>query len=395
MVMDPSVAAAVAAAQASVAALEALSLAHEEAAASAKEEAIEEEAHGDEDHALLDAAEPEDEDEEEEEDVVYALPEEGEPLRLSQESPDKIQVQMKRGSSEASEASAASPETAGADTAVRNRSSDCVLVDKAELPQPAPSSDVGFRTPPPVSVDTPFKGASPTEGGAAHTWAPVPSPAGAMPPHVIKYTPSPTAGRSRGNSPTTGDVKSCSPSPNRPLQQQVVNPMTQPAAVIGGYLLKRGFLNTAYKQRWCILLHNRIIFYVGYYGQVRGSINLYQCTIDQHPNAELQYENGANSFELTTPHDAKHKHWMLQALTAPEKVNWILAIQEASLLSDEATQNRTTSISNLSSFMGNSAAGSSAGAQSGSSVVSAPGQGRPAHGHADGHRTWWGFVSGT
>jgi len=388
--MDPAVGAAVAAAQASVEALEALSLAHDKAAA-AKRNSV---AASDADASGCEV----------EEDVVYALPEEGAEERLSQEmSPDRITLKTTASAPTSenvgvvainSSEGEGTTDSSNSEPSAATRLSDGVLVDASDIPEESPASGVRQTDQIGSGYSTPLPDDASSKGGLRpQTWTPVASPAGSlMPPHVIKYTPSPT-NRSTSSSPTP--PKSTTPPPKA---DKGANGSQQPAAVIGGYLLKRGFLNTAYKQRWCILLHNRIIFYVGYYGQVRGSINLYQCTINQHPNTELQFENGENSFELTTPNDPSHKHWMLQALTAPEKVNWMLAIQAASQLSDEVTHDRTRSISNIDSFTSADKSKSSSGSSKGlteSGLVAPPGQGQPGYASDKQPKTWWGFVSGT
>ena len=164
----------------------------------------------------------------------------------------------------------------------------------------------------------------------------MPSPNKPLPPHIVAYTPKSTSPASIGSSPSTpprsGVSSPRSLTPPTPTGES--NRVLGQAAAIGGYLMKRGFLNTAFKKRWCVLVHNRIMFYIGYYGEVRGSINVYQATIDESPQEELGCDNGSCAFVLVTPNDKHHKRWTLQALSPQEKMNWLLSIKKASSLAD-------------------------------------------------------------
>ena len=151
-------------------------------------------------------------------------------------------------------------------------------------------------------------------------------------PHRISYS---TIATHRKNSPNPTPASTPSISTNT-TPNTTNNRVLGQAAMIGGYLMKRGRLNTAFKQRWCVLIHNRIIFYVGYYGDIHGSINVKNATVDCHPKHEIRYENGDNCFVINTPEDKHYRYWTMQSLSTQDKANWIKAITIAASLPDES-----------------------------------------------------------
>jgi hypothetical protein len=116
-----------------------------------------------------------------------------------------------------------------------------------------------------------------------------------------------------------------------------------------GFLMKRGFINTAFKRRWCVLRGRQILFYRNYTDRnIRGIINIQDATVEI---AEDKKRNLPFGFYLNTPCDRYppsppsafrpaphgspwlryHSRWLLQAASEEEMLSWINAIQISSI----------------------------------------------------------------
>ena len=93
-----------------------------------------------------------------------------------------------------------------------------------------------------------------------------------------------------------------------------------------GFLLKRGFVNTAYKLRYFKVDYNSLVFFKKSSDTVRrGSIFCAEAIVDKRRGDALDPRTPF-AFTLTTPHDPYHKLWTLQATSERERDEWILVI---------------------------------------------------------------------
>jgi hypothetical protein len=68
-----------------------------------------------------------------------------------------------------------------------------------------------------------------------------------------------------------------------------------------GFLMKKGFINTAFKRRWCVLRGRQILFYKNYTDRnIRGIINIQEATLEI---AEDKRRSLPFAFYLFTPRD--------------------------------------------------------------------------------------------
>lgn len=93
-----------------------------------------------------------------------------------------------------------------------------------------------------------------------------------------------------------------------------------------GFLLKRGFINTAYKLRYFKVEHNCMVFYKKSSDETRrGTIYCGGATVDKRRGDALDPRT-PYAFALCTPQDPHHKVWTLQATSERERDDWILVI---------------------------------------------------------------------
>lgn len=98
------------------------------------------------------------------------------------------------------------------------------------------------------------------------------------------------------------------------------------ALVKCGFLLKRGFVNTAYKLRYFKVMYNSLVFFKRSCDEERrGSINCCGAIVDKRRGDALDPQT-PYAFTLCTPQDPHHKSWTLQATSERERDDWILTI---------------------------------------------------------------------
>jgi hypothetical protein len=93
-----------------------------------------------------------------------------------------------------------------------------------------------------------------------------------------------------------------------------------------GFLHKRGFVNTAFRRRWCVLRGHYITFYK-HYGDsnARGIIDIRECSCEY--NTELDQLYVPFIFIIHTPYDNNHSKWIFQTASNDERLGWITAIE--------------------------------------------------------------------
>lgn len=159
----------------------------------------------------------------------------------------------------------------------------------------------------------------------------------------------------------SGESASCPPSPRSSSQTSlstlpeplpdnrtsgISDPVEEPTImqlpVKEGFLMKRGFVNTAFQRRWFVL-HSCYLFFYRYYPNrdLRGYINCQGATV----SVDAKYSDvNPFSFVLHTPHDADHAKWVLQAASESEMQSWIAAITAAAAIDPSKVWSPTTMI---------------------------------------------------
>lgn len=95
-----------------------------------------------------------------------------------------------------------------------------------------------------------------------------------------------------------------------------------------GFLNKRGFVNTAFRRRWCVLQGSYISFYRKYGDlQAKGRIKVGGCTVTTSTLLDDLY--GPFIFELNTPSDKYHQQWIFQVASVDERWAWTSALEIA------------------------------------------------------------------
>ncbi len=99
-----------------------------------------------------------------------------------------------------------------------------------------------------------------------------------------------------------------------------------------GFLLKRGFVNTAFKLRWFVVSGSYLVFYKNISDvECRGSICCTGASVDRRRGDALN-ANTPFAFNLITPQDPYHGCWVLQATSEQERDEWIRVISAISAL---------------------------------------------------------------
>ena len=130
-----------------------------------------------------------------------------------------------------------------------------------------------------------------------------------------------------------------------------------------GFLLKRGFINTAFKLRWFVVNGCFLVFYKNISDvECRGSICCAGATVDRRHGDALN-ANTPFAFNLITPQDPHHGCWVLQATSEQERDEWLRVISAISALplSSDSAVIRASSIRQGASPNTALAAGKAAG----------------------------------
>lgn len=122
---------------------------------------------------------------------------------------------------------------------------------------------------------------------------------------------------------TTGETNSSAAEELETVQKQVHK---------AGFLFKRGWVNTAFKLRWCVTKGDSIYYYKRTCdAKPRGKICCLDARIDLSSKDALNPETPF-AFSLQTPYDPRHQSWVLQAPSTEERDDWICVIRAISVL---------------------------------------------------------------
>ncbi len=104
-------------------------------------------------------------------------------------------------------------------------------------------------------------------------------------------------------------------------------PSEIPVIQKSGFLMKRGFVNTAFQLRWFVVEAPYLVFYKKISDKERrGSMCCVGASVDRRRGDALN-PNTPFAFNVTTPYDQNHpKIWVLQATSAEERDEWMRII---------------------------------------------------------------------
>jgi hypothetical protein len=113
-----------------------------------------------------------------------------------------------------------------------------------------------------------------------------------------------------------------------------------------GFLFKRGWVNTAFKLRWCVIKGDSIYYFKRTSDkEPRGKICCLDARVDLNTK-DAQNPDTPFAFSLLTPYDPHHRSWVLQATSLEERDDWVGAIQAISGLPPPGSHLRITTVRN-------------------------------------------------
>jgi hypothetical protein len=111
-----------------------------------------------------------------------------------------------------------------------------------------------------------------------------------------------------------------------------------------GFLFKRGWVNTAFKLRWCVTKGDSIYYFKRTTDkEPRGKICCLDAVVDLNTE-DAQNPDTPFSFSLRTPYDPHHRSWVLQATSLEERDDWVSVIRAIATLPPPGADVRIASV---------------------------------------------------